>query len=247
MKESIGDNSCAISFFCISLFASHNPHLIDALKTCCFIILFSNWHLCSSSTHIHVYSCSLQRTFDMFLPIAPDKKFNALFSLHPLTMKVTLFPQKWFSQVNCSSIWTRIFFFFFFFTTSSIFPSLPLFLFWGVLLLSNGQGWQRRKGANIIRVYLGLEWYVIHTTSIKPLNNLTIPVSEVMKHFPRVQGAVSSGPGMWTPCSFFPFGHTAFYPKFLCIAGQSPIQNVVAAAVRGKVRKQSQAAPHEEW
>lgn len=104
MKESIGDNSCVISFFCISLFPSHKPHLIDALNTCCFIILFSNWHLCSSSTHIHMYSCSLQRTFDMFLSIAPDKKFNAFFSLHSfflafpflpfslhsLTMKVTL-------------------------------------------------------------------------------------------------------------------------------------------------------------
>ena len=139
-----------------------------------------------------MYSYSLQRTFDVFLPIAPDKKFNALFSLCPLTMKVTLFPPKWFLQVKCSSIWTRIFFVFF--TASSIFPSLPLFLFWGALLLSNGQRWQGRKGANIIRLYFGLEWYVIYTTSIKPLNNLTVPISEVMKSFP--QSSIASG--QWT-------------------------------------------------
>ena len=143
MKESIGDNSCVISFFCISLFPSHNPHLIDALNTCCFIILFSNWHLCSSSTHIHMYSCSLQRTFDMFLSIAPDKKFNAFFSLHSfflafpflpfslhsLTMKVTLptkmiLTGKLFFYLN-----TYLFFFFFFFWPPVLFSLVCLCFF----------------------------------------------------------------------------------------------------------------------
>lgn len=47
----------------------------------------------------------------------------------------------------------------------------------------------------------------------------------------------------------FPLGHTAFCPKLPCIGavGQAPAQSDVAAAVKGKGRKQSQAAQHEEW
>lgn len=78
------------------------PSFDRCLKYSLLYYPFSDWHLCSSSVHVlvlvhvlaHMYACSLQRTFDMFLPIAPDEKFNALFSLYPLTMKVTLFPPK---------------------------------------------------------------------------------------------------------------------------------------------------------
>lgn len=78
------------------------PSFDRCLKYSLLYYPFSDRPLCSSSAHVlvlahvlaHVDSCSLQRTFDMFLPIAPDEKFNALFSLHPLTTTVTLFPPK---------------------------------------------------------------------------------------------------------------------------------------------------------
>lgn len=89
--------------------------------------------------------------------------------------------------------------------------------------------------------------YVIHTTSIK-LNSLTVPTLEVMKSFP--QSTLASGKWSWDLHSMlFPLGHAAFCPKLPCIGavGQAPIQSDVAAAVKGKGRKQSQAAQHEEW
>lgn len=88
---------------------------------------------------------------------------------------------------------------------------------------------------------------VIYTTSIKLLNNLKICVSEVVKSFP--QSSAASGKWSWDLNSvLFPLGHPTFCPKPPCAraAGSSAHSEDVAAALKGKGRKQSQAAQHEE-